>query len=226
MGIHSGHRSRMKQEFLDGGLEGFSDVRALELLLFFARPQGDVNPTAHTLLDTFGSLPGVLEADPQLLQEVPGVGENTMTLLKLIPALAARYQDCRIQRPQKINHLEDLRDLFTPYFWGARKEMSYLGCFDGTLRLLGVRKLSEGGPNDTDIQPRKVAAAALALNASAVVLAHNHTSGDLTPSNEDLSTTRYLKKVLSSMNITLYDHVIMSDDDMLSLREEGYMLML
>ena len=226
MGIHSGHRNRMKQEFLNGGLDGFSDVRALELLLFFSRPQGDVNPTAHTLLEAFGSLSGVFEADPQLLRNIPGVGENTLTLLKLIPALSARYQNSRTQRPERITHLEDLRDLFTPYFWGARNEVSYLGCFDASLRLLGVRKLSEGGPDDTNFEMRQVAAAALALNASAVVLAHNHTCGDLTPSDEDLSTTRYLRKFLSSMKITLYDHVIMADDDILSLREEGYMLML
>ena len=91
MGTHDGHRGRMKKEFLQGGLTAFSDVRALELLLFYSRMQGDVNPTAHALLDTFGSLAGVLDADPEQLLTVPGVGENTAVLLKLVPALAAKY---------------------------------------------------------------------------------------------------------------------------------------
>ena len=91
MGIHEGHRERMKQEFLQGGLAHVSEPRVLELLLFYSRLQGDVNPLAHRLLDTFGSLAGVLDAAPEELRKVPGVGENTVVLLKLIPAISARY---------------------------------------------------------------------------------------------------------------------------------------
>ena len=222
MGIHDGHRGRMKQEFLQGGLESFSEPRALELLLFYSRRQGDVNPTAHALLDAFGSLAGVLDADPKELMEVPGVGENTAILLKLVPALAARYLASRTSAETIIRSSADLRELFSPYFFSARNEMSYLACFDGKLKLLGVRKLSEGGPNDTDIAPRQIASAALSFNATAVVLAHNHTSGVATPSDADISTTRYIRQVLQSINIQLYDHVIMTDDDMVSMRDSGY----
>lgn len=222
MGIHDGHRSRMKQEFLQGGLEPFSEARALELLLFYSRNQGDVNPTAHALLDTFGSLAGVLDADPKALMEVPGVGENTAILLKLVPALAAKYLASRTSAETIIRNSDDLRELFSPYFFGARNEMSFLACFDGKLKLLGVRKLSEGGPNDTNIAPRQIAAAALSFNATAVVLAHNHTSGVATPSEADISTTRYIRQVLQSINVQLYDHVIMTDDDMVSMRDSGY----
>ena len=89
--IHRGHRERVKQEFLKGGLEAFSDVRALELLLFYALPQGDVNPLAHRLLDTFGSLAGVLDAGMEDLKNVPGIGEHAAILLKLVPAVTAKY---------------------------------------------------------------------------------------------------------------------------------------
>ena len=88
--IHRGHRDRVKQEFLRGGLGPFSDVRALELLLFYALPQGDVNPLAHALLDRFGSLAGVLDADLADLRTVPGIGDHTAILLKLVPALSAK----------------------------------------------------------------------------------------------------------------------------------------
>lgn len=224
MGIHDGHRSRMKQEFLQGGLTHFSEPRALELLLFYSRMQGDVNPTAHALLDAFGSLAGVLDANPQELMSVPGVGENTAVLLKLIPALAAKYLASRTSAETIIRNSGDLRDLFAPYFFGARNELSFLACFDSKLKLLGVRKISEGGPNETNIGPRQIATAALSYNASAVVLAHNHPSGLASPSDDDISTTRYLFQVLRGLGIVLYDHVILADDDMVSMRDSGYFM--
>lgn len=223
MSIHKGHRMRVKQEFLRGGLEHFSDLRALELLLFYSRFQGDVNPLAHALLDTFGSLAGVLDADPELLLEVPGMGENTATLLKLIPAMGAKYLSCRTSTETMILNTKDMRRLFAPYFFGAKNEMSYLAALDGKRKLLGVRKISEGTPNATDVTTRRVAEATLALNATVVILAHNHVSGIATPSEADLQSTAYLQAFLAKMSVTLLDHVIMADDDMVSLRESNYL---
>lgn len=222
MSIHDGHRERMKQEFLDGGLEPFSDVRALELLLFFSRRQGDVNPTAHALLKRFETLAGVFDADLKELKSVPGVGDNTALLIKLVPAMAAKYMASRRAKDIILTDAEDLKALFSPYFFAERNELSYLACFDSKLSLLGVRKISEGSPTATDLCVRQLAAEALALNASAVVLAHNHPNGVATPSDEDLSTTRYLRDLLLKMGIVLYDHVILADEEMLSLRDSGY----
>ena len=221
--IHRGHRDRVKQEFLRGGLGPFSDVRALELLLFYALPQGDVNPLAHALLDRFGSLAGVLDADLADLRTVPGIGDHTAILLKLGPALSAKYLASRTSEVFILRHTRDLWDLFSPYFFGARNEMTYLACFDGKLKLLGVRKISEGGPTANDISVRQVATAALSFNATAVVLAHNHPSGVATPSDADVSTTLYLRKYLRGIGVDVYDHVILADDDMVSMRESGYL---
>ena len=224
MGIHDGHRERMKQEFLDSGLEHFSEVRALELLLFFCRPQGDVNPLAHRLLDTFGSLAGVLEAQPEALMAVSGVGTHVAALLRLIPELSTKYLVSRRTADVILSDASSLYDLFFPYFFGARDETVFLGCFDAKLKLLGVRKISAGMSTATDISTRQVASAALSLNAAAVVLAHNHPSGVAKPSDEDVSTTRYLSQFLRGMGVVLYDHVIFADGDMVSFRESGYML--
>ena len=212
MGIHEGHRDRMKQEFLQGGLAHVSEPRVLELLLFYSRRQGDVNPLAHQLLDTFGSLAGVLDASPDDLRKVPGVGENTVVLLKLIPAIAARYLASRTSAEVILSDSATLHALFTPYFFGARNEKSFLACFDSKGKLLGVRPLSEG-----------ITTEALALNATVVVLAHNHPSGLATPSQEDLFLTRYIQDSLKPLGITLYDHVILTDDDMVSLRDSRYL---
>lgn len=222
MGIHDGHRDRVKQEFLQGGLEHFSDVRALELLLFYSRRQGDVNPTAHALLDAFGSLSAVLDAPKEELMKVEGVGENTAVLLKLIPALAARYLDSRNTAETFLTDADSLRERLAPQFFGAKNERSVLACFDSGLKLLGIQRISEGSPSATDLSLRRIAAAALKLNASVVVLAHNHPSGNPEPSQEDLTTTRYLWMELRKMEITLYDHVILTDGDMLSIRDSGY----
>ena len=165
-------------------------------------------------------------ADPEQLLTVPGVGENTAVLLKLVPALAAKYLASRTDPDTILRSSQDLYQIFSPYFFGTRNEMSYLACFDSKLKLLGIRKLSEGTPMATEIGVRQIASAALALNATAVVLAHNHPSGLATPSNEDISTTRYIQEVLRKLDITHYDHVILADDDMVSLRDSGYFLAL
>ena len=102
--------------------------------------------------------------------------------------------------------------------------MTYLACFDGKRKLLGVRKISEGGPAGTDICVRQIMSAALSYNASAVVLAHNHPSGVATPSDEDVSTTLYLRKYLQGVNVHVYDHVILTDEDMVSMRDSGYFI--
>lgn len=223
MNIHKGHRNRVKQEFFRGGLEHFSDLRALELLLFYSRLQGDVNPLAHTLLDTFGSLAGVLDADPDRLLEVPGVGENTAVLLKLIPAMGSKYLSCRSSANTTITNTKDIRTLFKPYFFAAKNEQFYLAALDGKHKLLGVRKISEGIPNATEVTTRQVAEAALSLNATVVILAHNHMSGIAAPSDADLRSTAYLEDFLAKMSVSLLDHVIIANDDMVSLREYNYL---
>lgn len=216
---HSGHRDRVKREFLSGGLSHFSEVRALELLLFYSRRQGDVNGLAHLLLETFGSLAGVLDADPEQLTRVPGVGENTAVLLKLVTAMAKKYLVSRSAAETILEDSRSIHRLFAPYFFGAKNEMVYLACLDNKLKVLGVRKLSEGIPNSTDITARQMAEGVIALNATVVILAHNHISGVATPSQADLDATAYLKNFLANMRVTLYDHVILTNEDMISMRD-------
>lgn len=146
MGVHEGHRDRMKREFLQGGLRHFSEPRVLELLLFYSRLQGDVNPLAHRLLEALGSLSGVLDASPADLAKVPGVGENTVVLLKLIPAVVARYLASRTSADVIISDSASLRTLFLPYFFGARNEMSFLACFRRKAQAPGGPAAQRGQP--------------------------------------------------------------------------------
>ena len=222
--IHAGHRKRMKGEFLARGLEGLPDHKVLELLLFFAIPQGDVNPLAHALIDRFGSLSGVFHATYEQLRAVKGVGENTASLILLIPALGGRYLQERADPKGICQTSWQFRELLEPEFFGARNERVFIVCLDGKMKLLAPPKLlGEGIADAAAVTTRKVMETALACNSSVVVLAHNHVSGLAIPSTEDIMTTRQLARSLHQVGILLYDHFIVADGDMVSMRESGYL---
>lgn len=219
--IHTGHRRRAKEEFLSRGLAGMADHKVLELLLFYAIPQGDVNPLAHRLVEHFGSLSGVLNAPYEELVKVKGVGDNTATLIRLLPAVAARYLEQSAELGGELTSVWQFHDLLVPLFLGAQNEMVYLVCMDGKNKLLTYRKLGEGITDTVAITARKVMEAALACNASRVVLAHNHVSGIAMYSAADVTTTRDVFRLLAQVDIQLLDHYIIANDDMVSMRESG-----
>jgi len=219
--IHTGHRQRVKTEFLARGLAGVPDHRALELLLFFAIPQGDVNPLAHTLIDHFGDLAGVFHATYEQLLEVKGVGENTAVLIQLIPALAGRYMERRTEVDGQLLTTWQFREVLMPLFFGARNEMAYLVCMDGKDKLITCRKLGEGIADQVTIVTRKVMEVALGCNATRVALAHNHVSGVAIPSAADMHTTHELRRILHQVGIELVDHFIIADGDMVSMAASG-----
>ena len=221
MGTHDGHRQRLKTEFL-ARPDSFPDHKLLELLLFYANPRSDTNPLAHELLDHFGSLAGILDASPEELQKVKGVGEHAAVLFKAAKELSGRYLTARTQVDDIAQSSRDYYALLQPYFFGARNEQTCLLCMDGKHKVLGIRKLGEGNVNAVNITIRLIAEAALSLNASAVVLAHNHVSGIAFPSSEDIATTDNLAPFLARMGIELVDHLIFVDDDMVSLRDSGF----
>ncbi|MBD5133562.1 MAG: DNA repair protein RadC [Clostridiales bacterium] len=219
--IHAKHRQGMKEQFLKQGLSGMKDHKILELLLFYAVPRIDVNPLAHRLVDHFGSLAGVFHATYDQLLEVEGVGPNVATLLQLIPAVSARYLEESASFDGRIVASWQLRELLAPLFFGQRNEIAYLVCMDGKNKVLATRKLGEGVVGAVPIAARKVLEAALACNASRVVLAHNHVSGVALWSPADVDTTLRLKRLLAEADIVLVDHVILAGDDMVSMAESG-----
>ena len=221
MGVHDGHRKRLKTQFLAHG-DDFHDHQLLELLLCYAIPQGDVNALAHDLLERFGSLAGVLDALPEALMQTPGIGEHSAVLIKMIPKLSGRYTTIRGSLGDILNSTRTACEYLRPYFQqGPRNEMIYMVCMDAKCKVLGVHKLGEGSVNAADIAPRKVVEIALAHNATSVIVAHNHVSGIALPSNADIATTHKLFEVLRDLGITLADHLIFADDDMVSIKDSG-----
>ena len=215
--MHEGHRARVKKRFLEEGLDHFSDIQALELLLFYALPRVDTNPIAHGLLDRFGSLSQVLEASPEELCKVPGVGENGALLLNLIPQMGRFYMTDRAKSATILTSLEQCAEFLVPRFFGRKLETVFLLCLDAKCKVLCCKELGEGSVNSTGLSIRRVVETALGVNASSVVLAHNHPSGLAVPSAEDIQTTRRIAMALQAVEITLVDHIIVADDDYVSI---------
>lgn len=219
MADHTGHRQRMKTEFLSRGLEGWPDHRVLELLLFYAVPQGDVNGLAHELVERFGSLAGVLDASVEELQKVKGVGEHTAVLLRMLPALLGRYQASRTRLSDVINSPEDAYPWLEPYFFGARNEMVYVLCLDGKRQVLGVRKAAEGSIQMAEMNARRIAEEAMGLRSARIYVAHNHVSNLAVPSQADWLATDTLRAILAPIGIELIDHLVFVDGDMVAMSQ-------
>ena len=212
MSTHEGHRARLKQRFLEEGLDHFTEIQALELLLFYAIPRVDTNPIAHALLDHFGSLSQVLDASVEELCKVKGIGENTAAYLRLIPEIGRYYQVNRSSQVKVLPTLESCAEYLVPYFFGRKLESVFLLCLDAKCKEVG-----EGSVNSAGVSVRKIVETAIGVNATTVVLAHNHPSGLAIPSAEDVQTTRRIALALQAVEITLADHIIVADDDYVSM---------
>ena len=222
MPIHDGHRQRLKERFLREGLDGFTDIQALELLLFYAVPRQDTNPIAHDLLDRFGTLDKVLDAPTEKLKEVKGMGEHAATLLKLSLAMGRCYDVSKAKGETILNTIDDCANYLKPFFRNRRNETVFLLSLDAKLKVLDCREVGEGSVNYASVSVRRVAEMALASGASSVVLAHNHPSGIAVPSTDDIQTTRRVAAALSAVEIALADHIIVAEDDYVSMMQSGY----
>ena len=217
--IHNGHRQRLRNRFLEEGLELFDDHQVLELLLFYCIPRQDTNPIAHALLDHFGSLPQVMEAPPSELQKVAGMGESSAAFLSLLNAFSRYYQISRATSHKALNTLQECGQYLMSFLYGRRNETVYLLCLDAKAKVLCCKEVGEGSVNSAAVPIRRIVEMALSANATTAILAHNHPSGIAYPSTEDILTTRKLAAALSAVDITLADHIITAEDDFVSLRD-------
>lgn len=222
MSIHAGHRKRLKNRFRQEGLDHFDPVNVLELLLFFGVPQGDTNPLAHELLKRFGGISQVLEAPVEDLEQVPGVGEHVSTLISLVKEISRYYMVSRDSQLRILRTIEECGRYMLPYFVGRRDETVFLLCLDGKCKVLCCREIGSGSANAASFSIRDIVSVALSVNASSCVLAHNHPSGLAIPSQEDILTTKRLAVALDAVGIRLSDHLVVADDDYVSIADSGY----
>jgi len=222
MSVHDGHRKRVKERFRQEGLDSFDELHVLELLLFYCIPQKDTNLLAHALLDRFGSLPQVLEAPAEELEKVSGVGEHISTFLNLTTAVARYYMVSLNKNQVILTDTDKCGEYLKHFFLGRRDEFIYLLCLDAKCKVLCCKEVGRGSVNSASLSVRRIVETALGVNATSVVLAHNHPSGIALPSSEDIATTRKVAMALDAVDIILSDHVIVAEDDFVSLAQSGY----
>ena len=220
MSIHDGHRQRLKERYLQEGLDSFTQVQVLELMLFHCLPRKDTNPIAHALLERFGSLARVLDASVVKLTEVDGISENGATCLKLVREIERRYA---LSQGEEIilNTIDDCCEYLSRFFKGKKNETVFLLSLDAKLKMLSCREVGEGSVNYASVPIRRVVEMALDDGATSVILAHNHPSGIAIPSNDDIQTTRRLAMALSTVEIQLADHIVVAEDEYVSMVQSG-----
>lgn len=223
MGVHDGHREKMRQRFITAGLDAFAPHEALELLLFYAIPRRDVNPLAHALIDRYGSLEAVLTAPIEDLKQVPGMGENAAVLLRLVPQLYRKARLEAVNREEPLNSVSKAGAYLVERLAGERNEVVYQLCLDRKGKLLACKRLNEGSVSSSFINTRTVVENALFTGAGAVILAHNHPSGVAVPSREDIASTRIAQEALEAVDVILADHIIVADGDFVSMAQSGYL---
>lgn len=222
MSIHQEHRQRLKKRFREEGLDNFDKRHALELLLFYCIPRIDTAPLAQALIDHFGSFSQVLDATAEELEKVTGVGPNVSTFLTLIPAMARYYSVDKVKQGEIFNSLEKCCKYLVQKLQGRRNETVFILCMDAKCKMICCKEVGEGSVNSASIPVRRIVEIALGVNATTVVLAHNHPSGLALPSGEDIQTTRRIALALDAVDITLADHIVVADDDYVSLVQSGY----
>lgn len=211
----------LERRFLLRDPDGLTDAELLELLLRFSSSRA--KELAHTLLDRFGCTAAILEATAQDLAVAADLGADDILLLRLVPELHRRYFLSRKHPEVRLRSSIDIGNYLQPFFHGARDEMVYLLCLDAAGKVLRCSKISHGSVDYADVPMRRLVEEALHANASAVVLAHNHPAGIATPSKEDVELTLRLREALEVMGIQLCDHILVADDDFVSLRDSGYL---
>ncbi len=215
---HENHRERMRKRFRENGFNGFDDHQIIELLLFYTCPRKDTNVLAHTLINRFGSIAGILDASYEDLISIKGISENSATLFKIIPKMLSVYYNSRSDG-MVYDNFQKLKELFTPHFVGLTHEEFRLACFNNNLQVVSNILISAGAPSFTYINARKIVEEAFRVKSDYVVLAHNHPNGSPAPSIDDVNTTRSLNRSLKALGINLLDHVIIGKNSSASMRE-------
>lgn len=215
--LHKDHRKRLKEKFFKFGLEGITDHELIELLLFYAIPQKNTNETAHQLINEFGRLSDILEADSNSLMQFENVKENAVTLFKLILACVNKYMNEQNDIANAMLTPKNIDKYIKNLFYGHTNEVAYALLLDNDCVVKKIKMLSTGTVNATSLYPREVVKLAVNEKYPYMMLAHNHPNGNAMPSENDLKITKTIELALNFVDVRLVDHVIVSGENVISL---------
>ncbi len=220
---HAGHRSRQRARFRANGLNGFAPHEVLELILGYAIPRRDVNPLAHKLLNHFGTLHNVFDAQVEDLLRVEGIGEYAAVMISLFSAVAVKCDESRAAQKVALTTWQDAAEHCVRLLRGCKEEHLYAVYLNGQSQVLANVLISRGSLGEVRSYPRVVTDHALRYNAHGVILCHNHPGGSSTPSAADIGSTLQLRDVLDAVEVRLVDHFIVAGGEALSLTKEGFL---
>ncbi len=221
-GKGEGHRERLRDKFLNAGLQGFLDYEVIELLLTLATPRKDCKTPAKAALERFKTLQGVFEASPEELMQVKGIGPKNVLGIRLIKAVADRYLERKVVGKRPIHNARELFDYLYFNMKDRHRECFKVIFLDARNQVLATRTLFEGTLTASSVYPREVVQAALEHRAASLIFAHNHPSGDPNPSREDIAITRQLVFACRVMGVTVHEHLVIGDNTYFSFADQGY----
>lgn len=219
--MHTGHRKRLRERFLTAGPLGFADYELLEMILFPAKPVGDVKPMAKALLARFGSFGKVMYAEPTEMLKVDGVNEAAVVAIKVAKAASERLLREEVAQKPLINSSESLVNYCRVHIGNNKEEEFHVLFLDSKLRLMADERQQKGTVNHTPVYPREVVKRALEIGASSVILVHNHPSGDVSPSKADVDVTKQIVLAARTLGIEVHDHIIIGAKAHFSFKAKG-----
>ena len=215
--LHEKHRERLKEKFLEFGLDGLEDHELVELLLFYAVPRQNTNEIAHRLINEYGRLSDILEADTENLMKIKGISKHSAVLFKLILASVNKYMNEQNDIANAMLTPQNIDKYIKNLFYGHTNEVAYALLLDKECVVKKVKKLSTGTVNAAPIYPREVVKLAVNERYPYILLAHNHPNGNAMPSQNDLKITKTIELALNFVEVRLVDHVIVSGEKVISL---------
>ncbi|HBS49876.1 MAG TPA: hypothetical protein DEA05_07225 [Rhodobacteraceae bacterium] len=216
------HRKRLRARFMAGGAQAVPEYELLELILFRSLRRQDVKPLARALMDAFGDINRVLSAPPERLREIKGVGEEIVTDFKIVEAVAHRMARARVMQRHVISSWDAVLDYCHTTMAHRETEQFRVLFLDRKNSLIADEEQARGTVDHVPVYPREIAKRALELNASALILVHNHPSGDPSPSQSDIDMTEKILAACEALGLTLHDHLIIGKSRELSFRAEGF----
>lgn len=218
-----GHRRRLHQKFMNSGIEALHEYEALELLLTYAIRRQDVKVRAKALLERFASLKGVLDADTADLKQIEGIGDRSALLFKVVKEMAALYLKQKAREKKQVTCTTELFDFCRMVMGGKKDEEFCVIYLDAQNQIIECETVQKGVVNQAVVYPRQVLEKALTRKASAIILAHNHPSGHVRPSDADIRLTKTIQETARLLDILVHDHIIVGENRFFSFREEGLM---
>ena len=223
MVTHDGHRDRIREKILKHGIDGLQPHEVLEYILYGFIPRKDTNAIAHELISTFGSFNKVLTTDIDRLQQVKGMTQNAAIFLNTLPKILSLYSDESGKDRQNLSGRGRARMFMRNQVFGEGLEYVVIASLDNKDNLIRIERTHRGTGNFVALPIRDVVDFAIRTNASSILIAHNHPSGNVEPSKDDVSLTLEIARTLANINVKLQDHFIFSDNKYYSFEENGYL---